>query len=286
MPTEEEVSKGLDVDIEEGHEIVDPGKSEGQKKDPRKEQEKLSSDTPRFKEVYGKLKESERKIADLEQRIKGSDNSELINEMKRHNSSLEETIKQINVGKASESQDDKIETLNAKLIELKELKKQARETANFSVEVDIDDKISDLKLDIREAKKPAEVVKIKSDEIVSGLSDDDQDEYDLWLSENDWFKNDSKKRASAITFEKKIVKEPEFAESSITEVLEEVKKRVEDKWKPVVGKNSVEGSGDGGSFKIPGSIKLSQAEVNIAKGLGLTIEKYAKQKALINMGRN
>lgn len=283
-----EVEEGLEVNIEGGKEIVDPGKQEGTRKDPRVEQDKLGPETPRFKEIYGKLKETERKLAELEtKQSKGSDNSELINEMRRHNQSLEETIKSMNLGKETKDEEGVVKSLEDKLVTLRDLKRQARERADFASETDIDETIADLRLDIREAKKAIGAKKnapVVSDKI-SGMPPEEQEAYDEWIEANPWFIKDSKKRLAAISFEKKIVAEPEFKDSTKYEILEEVGKRVEEKFKPVEGKNSVEGRGASSSARISGSVKLSPSEVEVAKGLGVPLETYAKQKSLLKEKR-
>jgi len=56
---------------------------------------------------------------------------------------------------------------------------------------------------------------------------------------------------------------------------------MEEKFKPVTGVNSVEGGGKYGSHQNPGTVKLSANEVEVAKGLGIQLDVYAKQKSLI-----
>lgn len=277
----------LEVALEET-EIPDPGKTEGTKKDPRLEQDKITPDTPRFKEVYKNWKQAEERIAKLEAN-KGGDNSALIEEMRRHNASLEETIKQIGGNKADDKDDNALKALDDKLTELKALKRAAREKADFETETSIDDNILDLKVDIRELKKSIESAKTKSvkpSEKDTGLSDTDSADFGVWVVDNEWFNKDPKKRASAIAFEKKIITEPEFANASLSDVLEEVTKRVEEKWKPVTGTTQVESGRTLASSTSTKSIKLSKTEVDIANGLGIPVETYAKQKALMASRRS
>lgn len=288
MPEEEkkDAEGNVIVDVKEAEPWVDPGSKEGVKKDPRVEQNKLTPETPRFQEVYKSMKQGEAKIAELEKKINEKPgDSALIEEMRRHNESLEKTIKQMGEGRESNQAGEAVKDLETKLGELKELKKQAREKADFNNETEIDEKMADLRVEIRDAKKGIEDLKKASDDKGkkdSEMSEDDQAEFDAWIDDNTWFSKEPKKKAAAISFEKKIVKEPKFKDSSITEVLEEVRVRVEEKFKPVKGANLVEGSDRTGSGLIPGSVKLSAVELEISKGLGVSPEKYAKQKHLIS----
>jgi hypothetical protein len=278
----------LEVKVENVKDIPDPGAQEGIRKDPRVEQDKLGPESPRFQEVYKNWKDAERRLEKLEAGSKGTDNLAIIEEMRRHNASLEETIKQIGASKDVASDESAIKGLDDKLVELKDLKRQAREKADFDTETKIDDSIADLKLDMRELKKAVEDKKkapTKPDEKEDNLTDDEREEYSLWMDENEWFTNDTKKRASAVAFEKKVLKEPEFKDATITEVLEEVGKRVEEKFKPVTGTNQVEVGGERmQTTGRPGSIKLSKTEVEVAQGLGIPLETYAKQKSLMKQG--
>lgn len=277
------------VDIDnEGKPWKDPGAQEGVRKDPRVEQDKLTPDTPRFQEIYKNWKQSEKKIADLEKKIEsGSGNAPLVEEMRKHNERLEEALKQASGSRDDNRADDAIKGLETKLGELKGMKKQAREEANFDSEGDIDEKMADLRVEIRDAKKAIKDEKKAAEDETkkpkdSELTADEKSIYDDWIDNNPWYK-EPKKKAAAIAFEKKIVKESEFADADISEILEEVGKRVEEKFKPVKRANTVEDGSHLGSFHLPGSVKLSPVEMEIAKGLGVSPEKFAKQKATMSI---
>jgi hypothetical protein len=294
MPDKEKDEEGsvvVDINKDEsdkGTPWVDPGAQEGVKKDPRVEQNKLTPDTPRFQEIYKSMKKGEEKIAELEKKVEaGSGNAALIEEMRRHNESLEKAIKQSSGNIDSNRADDAIKGLETKLGELKTLKKSAREEANFDSETEIDEKMADLRVEIRDGKKAIEAEKKVAIEAAdktkkakdSELSDDDKVIYNDWIADNSWYTKEPKKKAAAIAFEKKVVKEPEFADSTIMEILEEVGKRVEEKFKPAKRPNTVEDGSRLGSIQIPGSVRLSPTEMEVAKGLGIAPEKYARQKA-------
>lgn len=282
MPNDVEVKIN---DVEKDEKWIDPGSQEGVKKDPRKEQDKLTPDTPRFQEIYRSMKEGQDKIKELEKKIEaGSGNSALVEEMRKHNQALEKTIQGISERGSSESTSTVVEGLETKLVEFKELKKQARERADFESETDIDEKMADLRVDIRDAKKAMKVDKVPEKK-ESEMSEDDQAEYDFWVADNPWFSKEPKKKAYAVLVEKRIVKEPEFVDSTITEVLEEVGKRVEEKFKPVEGVNAVEAGEHKGSARIPGTVKITPVEMELAKGFGISPEKWAKQKSMIAGGK-
>jgi len=288
MPGEEKKDAEGNVIIETGNkgkeQWIDPGSQEGVKKDPRVEQNKLTPDTPRFQDIYKEMKQGQEKIAELEKKIEvGSGNTALVEEMRKHNQALEKTIQGISEKNSSETADTTVKDLETKLTEFKELKKAAREKADFESETDIDEKMADLRVDIRDAKK-AKAAPKTPEKKESEISDDDTAEYELWKADNPWFTKEPKKKAYAILVEKKIVKEPEFADSTITEVLEEVGKRVEEKFKPVEGVNAVEAGEHKGSNRIPGTVKVSPVEMELAKGFGISPERWAKQKSMIAGG--
>jgi hypothetical protein len=272
--------------------VQDPGALEGVKKDPRKEQDKLTPDHPRFREVYKDREELKRRVEVLEKKQEGSISPEVLEEMRRHNQSLEKTIEELRGSRASDDNANDLKGLEDKLGELRNMKREAREQANFDRETEIDDKITDLKVDIREIKRQIEkdkdaAAKPPDTKDKEGkLSDEDQEIFDEWVKENPWFTKSPKRRKYATKVEKEIIKEPEFELAEFDEILEEVAKRVEDKFKPVKGRNTVEdGGGRHASGSTPaGTVKLSPTEVEIAKGLGISPEKYAKQKSITGDG--
>ncbi len=250
---------------------------------------------PRFQDIYKAMKKGEERITELEKKLESSsssDNSALIGEMKEHNANLMKTIEHMRESGQSGNADEALKGLEDKLVELVDLKKKARESANFDAETNIDEKMADLRVDIRDSKKAIAAENKgdnnsgkNKDKEDSKMSDDDKIEYDDWIADNEWYTKDSKKKAAAISFERKIVKEPRFKDSTITEVLEEVGKRVEDKFKRVEGVNTVETNTILSQKQPPGSVRVSPVESDIAKGLGVSIEAYAKQKALIAGGK-
>ena len=263
MPSEVAVKEpeAVEVEVEGAEEIKDPGQAEGTKKNPKTQQDNITPDSPRFKEVYGKMKGFERELKELKEQ--GADTS-TIDEMRKHNQDLMEVIK----SRDTSSGDNEVEKMEKDLQDLRADKKAARDQADFDLETDIDDKMADLRIDIRDAKKASKA-----------LAEDDI--YTKWANETAWFKNNKKKREAAIQFEKDIINEDDFADATDQQVLKEVEKRVENKFKPVKGKTPVEGSDTHGTGYIPSSVKISKTESEIADGFGISVQDFAKQKAAI-----
>lgn len=274
-------------EIEEGTEIEIPEEPE-EKIDPKVAQEKLTPEHPRFKEVYGKMKDLERRVGEYEetQKLTREHNAALVKAIEKSAEVTREAL----INKDDSATDDKmIEQLNAKLTELKASKIAAKKGFDFEVEAKIDDAI----FEVRDAIKEATLLKKERKSTPSEKHNDaDQDQMLVWAKVTPWYFGDDADplmRAAAHELDRMLVRDPKWENVEPSERLKEVGKRIEARfgWKPnnkVVAfqkkPGGVESAGGdkGGASKI---VRLSAAELRTAQGLGVSPEEYAKQKTLM-----
>ena len=252
----------------------------------------------RWNEIYWKSKEGERAISERDLlRTELASNKSLIQEMSKHNQMLTDAVNKI-VGaaddKAAASNVDKIES---RISELRAEKRAAREKADYASEDRIDEELADLRFKVREAKakpvddgkKPpkgngAPSDKDKGDE----LSDGEKAIYDTWIDDNEWFIKSPKLRSAAINFEKEVRKDPDFEAATIDEILKEVKRKTEAKFKSLDtgGVDLVSGASSTSSGAGGTKVKLSPIELEIASGFGISPEGVARQKIIIEKAKS
>jgi hypothetical protein len=244
----------------------------------------------RWNEIYWKAKEGERAIEELKSlKSESAATKELIEAMKAHNAELVATLRG---DVEADQQKSEIEKVEKEISDLRGLKRQAVEKADFARVEEIDDSLFDLKLKIRDLKaaktpkdgkrptdgQPVDMIEKEDPE----LSEDDKQIYSKWIDENKWFTTNPRMRSSAIAFEKEIWKDPDFSAATVEEVLIEVGNRVKEKFKGIDtgGIDLVEGS-KRSSLPSGGTVKFSPVELEIAKGFGLPPEEIAKQKQIV-----
>jgi len=251
----------------------------------------------RWNDIYREAQEGKRTKQELDDlkaaRIK---DREAIEEMRKWNKAIVDSIDSVKGAISDTTSDKDLEDLETKLTSLKAEKKAAREKADFDRETAIDDQIVDAKLAIREHKVAKTLAKDKAKELkVDELPPDEENKltpeeskaYKTWTKATTWFQHDPRMRKDALETEPEVWQDPDFEYATVEEVLDEVKKRVEKKfdYKPSNGDNRrrspdlVEGA-DHGSKRIT-SVKLSSTEMELMKGLGVSPEDFAKQKAII-----
>jgi hypothetical protein len=283
------------TDLETREEIVEkkPGEVEVQispeekptrdlkSKDPRENEP--PKDSPRFKDVYGKWKGTEREL-EAEKKARANDRK-VMEEMVKHNKELAGAMKKIadKPVAAPQPEEDKVGKLEEKLSGLLDKRAQARKDLEHDKVDSIQDEIADLKLDIRdakrEAKEKAKAPEPKKDDIEVDPA------ITQFVSEHPWFETDSVMKAAAIAIDNELVGLPEWANKSTNERMKEVAKKVEERFNhkperqaPPAG--AVE-NGDGPKPTGRKSVKLNETELELAAGFGITPEDYAAQKDAI-----
>src|SRR5208337_2990564 len=147
-----DVAVNLDAPVDINSEHVDPGSLEGTrgKVDPRSAQDNMTEDHPRFKEIYGKLKGTERELESFKKEKETS--NKLIDEMRRHNQELAKRIDGVEKAKSAPAEDKgpTKEELQGKIKDLNIQKAKALETFKYSEVTELDEQIFDLKIQIKE----------------------------------------------------------------------------------------------------------------------------------------
>ncbi len=287
-----EEEKGVKVEIE-----AESKPAEKVKIDPREAQEKLTPDSPRFKEVYGQMKALERKVEEYEE--KGRNTEKLMAEFKSHNERLAKAIESqvelsreaITAGK--DESDEKIKQLTSYLAELKTKKVDALKTFSYQDVVDLDEEISETKDDIKNLRYKKSV-KEKEKGMAKENAEIDP-AFIAFIENTPWFNGDTADPVmmqAAYEMDNVLLRDPKWSKKSIEERLAEGGRRVEARfdWKPenptVKTKHT---SGVEGVSKVKGvkttTITLTPEQVAMANGLGIPLEAYAKELAFMEGGK-
>lgn len=268
-------------------EVTDENVNERPKVNPKDAQEKITDAHPRFKEVYGKLKEQERKNEDLLHRLEALEGTqEMLEELKTHNRQLANAIENMNEGRAKDKVVDEVTSITEKLSSLKQARKEARESLDYDAQDKIEEEIDELKEKLRE-------VKTSKTSTPSQPAPDTElvEAFNTFVEENAWFTEDPIMQTAAFTVDALLLKDEKWKNVSPSERYAEVKKRVEKRFGYVDDSSNLEQSSktkvasvESGSNRIVGTprsttVKLSAEEVRMAEVLGISSEQYAKQKA-------
>ncbi len=292
---EKEKSREIEIDLKSSD--SEPDKT-GKEKD---DKEGPPEGSKRWKEIYWKAKEGERAIAEREAlRLELKHSRELIKEMSEHNKKLAEVLEDLSINNKRSAMDNEINKIEDKINELRALRKSAREKADYETEDKIEEEIIDLKLKLRELKnKPvSQISKDKEKESIAKktasstkneeeiyLTEEEKEIYAKWLNENAWIYENPKVRSAAVEAEKTIRTDPDFAMATEEEILDEIKRRLEEKFKPPTGKVDMFHSGDKGKSTnldtANAKVKLSDIELTLAEGFGIDPKEVAKQKLAI-----
>lgn len=297
-----------EVILEAGEEMPpDPGALEGlsqKKTDPRETEP--PPDHPRFKEIYRKMKDYERGLAERDEVIKGA---------QEHNKALADKLEAL-AGKAMDSMDA--------------MAKQPRPVPKAVPKAEIDDldeQIADLEAQLAEAldlethnpKRAASITRrIQKLEAAKlrhefsspkdpkdpppenkGKQPPPPDPGVVWFLDaaKDWWAKDPLMTGAAKELDMVLSNDPAWKGKSVRDRLEEVKRQVEEKFNPS-GKDDkrkndppspnpkpsqglVEPGNLSGNAGNPRVIKLTPQERQVAAGLGISDQDYAKQKAML-----
>lgn len=282
------------VSEEKGVEVTLTPESEHEEKvDPKIAQEKITPDMPRYREVYGKMKSYERKVEELEEKDKTTE--KLMEEFRIHNERLAKAIESqvelsreaITADKEKKSEDGIFNELTTHLAGLKEKKVAALKSFDYDAVADIDEAIMETKDELKELKK---TTPSKGKE--KGENTEVNPAFISFLKETKWMSGDDADPLmvqAAYTMDDILLKDEKWSKKSVAERLAEVGRRVEARfnWKSEKGKNggqrSVLGSEGVSRVNVKGSsvITLTPEQVAVANGLGIPLEKYARQVLLI-----
>ena len=249
----------------------------------------------RWKDIYWQAQEGKRVIEEVKTlREELKTNQSLIAQMKEWNTTLSEGFKGISDAVAEPRRGDEIKEVNTKISDLKGLKKGAREKGDFDAEDKYDEELAELRFKLRDLKTEKAPTKEEppkgplKEPAEGGPSPDFSPEelstYEGWIEENKWFNRNPGLRGLAIKTEKEVWKDPNYEFATVEEVLTEVGNRME----PAI-KSRYKGS-DAVEFKSKGAdnitpVKLSTTEIELAKGMEISPEDFAKQKLIIQRAR-
>lgn len=262
-----------------------------EKIDPRIAQENLTPESPRFKEVYKKMKNLERKIEEYEER--GKSTGTLIEDLRKHNerlakaieSSVDLTREVVTAGR--DTGDDELKVLHGQLTELKASKTAALKSFDYDKVSEIDEQIMETKFAIKDATQQKATPKPQKDGGVDPAFGD-------FVDATPWFNGDTADPvmiSAAYEMDKVLLRDPKWSSRPISERLAEVGRRVEARfdWKQK-GNGGKPASGVEGRSSITPTksgettVRLSADELAICKGLSITPEAYARQKSFMAKG--
>lgn len=210
----------------------------------------------RFKRVYGHMKQNERVISEM-----GDDNKALLSRLE----------------KMEFAQKDKAEAEHLKA--LSDQKKEALENQDHDKVVSIDEQIIDLKTQPKEVPKVEE----KKPEIDPWFTPERQDHFARWSHETNGdgtFKRpyahpDHPKHLRALEIGAAVASDPDFKDSELGDILEEVERLMAPRAKAVRTEAAVL-DGDGAP-RTTKTTSLTRDQKAIAAAMGISEEKYLNQ---------
>lgn len=276
-----------EMDVEPAAE--DPGQNEGLPKKTAQEEEH-DTHSKRFKEVYWRMKENERKYSEMLDTQKA---------MQEHNRALMDKLESVTskaidtVGEVARSQSaakDKGPQLEEKLEQLEQEKLKAMDPLNFNAELvtKLDREIRQIDRQIWERDTSAKA-KQKPDQVAQPPDLDPDSKW--FVEQSPWFNSNAIMRGAAIALDNELAMSPEWSNKSNRDRLAEVKRQVESQFnyasgdakeKPTKPKpaSAVEPADSAlGGNKV--NVRLTSEELKVASGFGMTPEEYARQKAFM-----
>lgn len=248
--------------------------------------------SPRWEEVYHKMKEYERKALANESKMEEYEKkSDEYNALLEHNKQLAEAIDKLSGTLEKGNQvEDVVGKLTAELDSLKAAKKEARTALDFDKADEIDEKI----LDLRDKIKDAKLVKPAVTTTPTVVKSADDLAYDAWVTDNPWFKSEPKMKQYAQGLDTTMGVDPEWSDKPFKDRLVEIAQRTKEKFGMATTKEADDQTGgesgvEGGTFRTGGGkgnkVTLTSEERIAAQITGLTDIEYAKQKRAIEKSR-
>lgn len=275
-----DTAKGIEV-------VVEPEVKE--KIDPKIAQDNITPDMPRYREVYWKMKSLEGKLEEAEEKKLSSE--KLLVEFRTHNERLAKAIEDqvelsrntIGMNEKKVSEDGYLNGLHERLKELKEKKINAFKTFEYETIPDMDDEIAEIKDEIKEFKTQRENISYAQEEEKIDPA------FISFLNETSWMKGeeaDPLMVQAAYTMDELLLKDEKWRKASVADRLKEVGRRIEARfnWKLDKGSGRKSVIGSEGVSKASSSSKvitLTPAQVAVANGLEIPLDRYARQLAIM-----
>ena len=250
--------------------------------------DKMDEDHPRFRQVYGKMRQLERDMETLTKTL--GERDKMVDEMRSHNKRLADSIEKgfKSVSAEKDTTADEITKIEGEITNLKEQKKAAIKDENFDLLDELNDKIYDKKDTIKALRaKKAESTPSPSGKGEDGLTDDERVIVSDFVKDTPWFNEDPIMRAAAIATDNILKADNVWGRKPLKERLIEVRSRIEKRFgieqkRPggADGGGGLDGGGGGGKI-----IRLSKDQQDMARNLGLSEKDYAKQLSIIEGGK-
>ena len=249
-------------------------------------------DSPRWSEVYRKMKDQERMIEGLNTMIKESQTHN-----RRLAKAIEKGIEKVTDGNVKDEDDGEVQKLEGELKELRELRKQALKDVDYDREEELTSKILDVREQLREKK--AETLRKKAEKSSRRASEGgdsaDGEVLQKWTEDTAWFNEDPLMRAAAQTLDVVLMNDPKWSKKPLEERLGEVKKRIEARFHYAgeeeeapppkrSGAAGVDTSSAGAGKRVGITTTLTAEQKVAANGLGLSAAEYLKQLNAIERG--
>lgn len=227
------------------------------------------------------------RINDLYGQVKKSDNrNQMITE---HNRLMEQKLAEYQERLAAFEKNQKTDASNKVESELRAQLKTAREEGDYDAVDSIEDKLLDLRLERRLGdKQPVQKQETQIPQQSQQLSHDEQYLYFMGGERDthgnlvrpylfDWHPDNQKALDLFINLPREFAAAGKAAD--LKTIIDTIDERM--KGKKPQGQVSVLG-GEGGDLPERRTVKLTQAQINVARNMGITPEAYARQLQLIN----
>lgn len=259
----------------------------------------------RFKDVYREKKTAEAKVEELEAAQKNHDelmvnmrdhNAKLADSMERSAKATEKLTETTIAGVEDDRRDAKSQALSDDYSNLIALKTAAMEAGDNAQIIEIDERLMDKKLEIRQFDETPAVTATKPNDIPDDkpLTDAIKKEVSRFETETKgWYKTNEMMTHAAERMENNLLNDPAWKDKEYGQILDEVKVRVEKGFNygsaepakpttPVTPPvNSVEGGGPISRTGNQVKVQLTAEQVKAAADFGISVEAYAKQVAVI-----
>lgn len=303
-----EIDLNLEAPDNDGEEVVaeDPGALEGVKdKTPKRPEPPV--DSPRWKEVYHKAKESERQLDTLTKTLAEKDQA--FEELRRHNEELAKAIAGVQATQAEAKTSDEKTGIVGAIEALKAQRKAAIAEQDLALVYDLQDQIEEMKEKLKSVDAiPAKNIPGKDvdvDKLVSAAVAKREQEAAVatFVHETPWFDQKSEKydpimAAAANKVDEILSADPVWSAKPLVEQFREVKRRVEERFNVTSAPSKAKdgrlpapnvGGVDTGGGNFKGKITLTSAQRHAARMFfpdnPKAEEIYAEQIAAMNKRR-
>ena len=258
---------------------IDPGQLEGKEK----KVHEPKADTPRFKDVYGKMKDFERKFEASEEARKVERDELLADQeaMKEHNQQIAQQLayQQGQIEKSGGTAPPVVDKIAEEITELEKEMDQAFEDEEMPKAIKLQGKINRLQIQSMKTQN------INPDDIVNRVADtvakqqvafENNVVFNDWVSNNKWYIDNPAMRRDADKIGKAMLESGKTYRDTLKEVAKEVNKKFgKGKIEPTFA--SVEGGDDTPPPNDSGSTELTEKERRTAKLFDMTDEQMLRQ---------